>query len=267
MKGVFQGVSSGDNREGVKPTALGAAKPAKPAKPAKETEKEAAVEPFLSRIENTPSCSLSTLRLYTIHYLLLHTGMAMNTICSAVMRDLTKAKKTVSPKDRERIKLLVVSLCYATRSDCFDIRKKVVDSLQLSSFAWTPEEKRMLAKWTKKSVKQKEKTTKQKEKTTKQKEKTAKQKEKATRRKKVKASDTVKENDSYVGRESELVLSVELQLTIPNHQLRFSESILSPTITEHMETNMTQFEDYRQKVETGVLRWGIESGLSVARRK
>lgn len=267
MKGVFQGVSSGDNREGVKPTALGAAKPAKPAKPAKETEKEAAVEPFLSRIENTPSCSLSTLRLYTIHYLLLHTGMAMNTICSAVMRDLTKAKKTVSPKDRERIKLLVVSLCYATRSDCFDIRKKVVDSLQLSSFAWTPEEKRMLAKWTKKSVKQKEKTTKQKEKTTKQKEKTAKQKEKATRRKKVKASDTVKENDSYVGRESELVLSVELQLTIPNHQLRFSESILSPTITEHMKTNMTQFEDYRQKVETGVLRWGIESGLSVARRK
>ncbi len=267
MKGVFQGVSSGDNREGVKPTALGAAKPAKPAKPAKETEKEAAVEPFLSRIENTPSCSLSTLRLYTIHYLLLHTGMAMNTICSAVMRDLTKAKKTVSPKDRERIKLLVVSLCYATRSDCFDIRKKVVDSLQLSSFAWTPEEKRMLAKWTKKSVKQKEKTTKQKEKTTKQKEKTAKQKEKATRRKKVKASDTVKENDSYVGRESELVLSVELQLTIPNHQLRFSESILSPTITEHMETNMTQFEEYRQKVETGVLRWGIESGLSVARRK
>lgn len=267
MKGVFQGVSSGDNREGVKPTALGAAKPAKPAKPAKETEKEAAVEPFLSRIENTPSCSLSTLRLYTIHYLLLHTGMAMNTICSAVMRDLTKAKKTVSPKDRERIKLLVVSLCYATRSDCFDIRKKVVDSLQLSSFAWTPEEKRMLAKWTKKSVKQKEKTTKQKEKTTKQKEKTAKQKEKATRQKKVKASDTVKENDSYVGRESELVLSVELQLTIPNHQLRFSESILSPTITEHMETNMTQFEEYRQKVETGVLRWGIESGLSVARRK
>lgn len=130
----------------------------------------------------------------------------------------------MSPKDRERIKLLVVSLCYATRSDCFDIRKKVVDSLQLSSFAWTPEEKRMLAKWTKKSVKQKEKTTKQKEKTTKQKEKTAKQKEKATRRKKVKASDTVKENDSYVGRESELVLSVELQLTIPNHQLRFSES-------------------------------------------
>ena len=186
--------------------------------------------------------------------------MAMNTICSAVMRDLTKVKKTVSPKDRERIKLLVVSLCYATRSDCFDIRKKVVDSLQLSSFAWTPEEKRMLAKWTKKSVKQKEKTTKQKE-------KTAKQKEKATRRKKVKASDTVKENDSYVGRESELVLSVELQLTIPNHQLRFSESILSPTITEHMKTNMTQFEDYRQKVETGVLRWGIESGLSVARRK
>ena len=267
MKGVFQGVSSGDNREGVKPTALGAAKPAKPAKPAKETEKEAAVEPFLSRIENTPSCSLSTLRLYTIHYLLLHTGMAMNTICSAVSRDLTKAKKTVSPKDRERIKLLVVSLCYATRSDCFDIRKKVVDSLQLSSFAWTPEEKRMLAKWTKKSVKQKEKTTKQKEKTTKQKEKTAKQKEKATRRKKVKASDTVKENDSYVGRESELVLSVELQLTIPNHQLRFSESILSPTITEHMKTNMTQFEEYRQKVETGVLRWGIESGLSVARRK
>ena len=260
MKGVFQGVSSGDNREGVKPTALGAAKPAKPAKPAKETEKEAAVEPFLSRIENTPSCSLSTLRLYTIHYLLLHTGMAMNTICSAVMRDLTKAKKTVSPKDRERIKLLVVSLCYATRSDCFDIRKKVVDSLQLSSFAWTPEEKRMLAKWTKKSVKQKEKTTKQKE-------KTAKQKEKATRRKKVKASDAVKENDSYVGRESELVLSVELQLTIPNHQLRFSESILSPTITEHMKTNMTQFEEYRQKVETGVLRWGIESGLSVARRK
>ena len=250
-------MSSGDNREGVKPTALGAAKPAKPAK---ETEKEAAVEPFLSRIENTPSCSLSTLRLYTIHYLLLHTGMAMNTICSAVMRDLTKAKKTVSPKDRERIKLLVVSLCYATRSDCFDIRKKVADSLQLSSFAWTPEEKRMLAKWTKKSVKQKEKTTKQKE-------KTAKQKEKATRRKKVKASDTVKENDSYVGRESELVLSVELQLTIPNHQLRFSESILSPTITEHMKTNMTQFEDYRQKVETGVLRWGIESGLSVARRK
>ncbi|KAK8828322.1 hypothetical protein WA556_004736 [Blastocystis sp. ATCC 50177/Nand II] len=243
LKGVFQGVSSGDNREGVKPTALGAAKPAKPAKPAKETEKEAAVEPFLSRIGNTPSCSLSTLRLYTIHYLLLHTGMAMNTICSAVMRDLTKAKKTVSPKDRERIKLLVVSLCYATRSDCFDIRKKVVDSLQLSSFAWTPEEKRMLAKWTKKSVKQKEKTTKQKEKTTKQKEKTAKQKEKATRRKKVKASDTVKENDSYV----------ELQLTIPNHQLRFSESILSPTITEHMETNMTQFEEYRQKVETGVL--------------
>ena len=193
--------------------------------------------------------------------------MAMNTICSAVMRDLTKAKKTVSPKDRERIKLLVVSLCYATRSDCFDIRKKVVDSLQLSSFAWTPEEKRMLAKWTKKSVKQKEKTAKQKEKTTKQKEKTAKQKEKATRRKKVKASDTVKENDSYVGRESEVVLSVELQLTIPNHQLRFSESILSPTITEHMETNMTQFEEYRQKVETGVLRWGIESGLSVARRK
>ena len=241
MKGVFQGVSSGDNREGVKPTALGAAKPAK------ETEKEAAVEPFLSRIENTPSCPLSTLRLYTIHYLLLHTGMAMNTICSAVMKDLAKAKKTVSPKDRERIKLLVVSLCYATRSDCFDIRKKVVDSLQLSSFAWTPEEKRMLAKWTKKSVKQKEKATKQKE-------KTAKQKEKATRRKKVKASDTVKENDSHVGRMSEVELSVELQLTIPNHQLRFSESILSPTITEHMKTNMTQFEEYRQRVETGVLR-------------
>lgn len=225
----------------MKPTALGAAKPTK------ETEKEAAVEPFLSRIENTPSCPLSTLRLYTIHYLLLHTGMAMNTICSAVMKDLAKAKKTVSPKDRERIKLLVVSLCYATRSDCFDIRKKVVDSLQLSSFAWTPEEKRMLAKWTKKSVKQKEKATKQKE-------KTAKQKEKATRRKKVKASDTVKENDSYVGRTSEVELSVELQLTIPNHQLRFSESILSPTITEHMKTNMTQFEEYRQRVETGVLR-------------
>ena len=250
-------MSSGDNREGVKPTALGAAKPAQPAK---EAEKEAAVEPFLSQIENTPSCSLSTLRLYTIHYLLLHTGMAMNTICSAVMRDLTKAKKTVSPKDRERIKLLVVSLCYATRSDCFDIRKKVVDSLQLSSFAWTPEEKRMLAKWTKKSVKQKEKTAKQKE-------KTAKQKEKATRRKKVKASDTVKENDSYVGRESEVELSVELQLTIPNHQLRFSESILSPTITEHMKTNMTQFEEYRQRVETGVLRWEFDSKLSVARKR
>ena len=231
LNGVLQSVSNGDNREGVKCISLGTAKPIK------EKEKEADIEPFLSRFDNTPSCPLSTLRTYTIHYLLLHNSMSMSSICSAVIRDLKKAKQIVSPNDQDRIKMLVVSLCKETKSDCFNIRKKVVEGLQVSSFAWTSREKKSLSKWVNDSTAQKEKVQ-----------------PKPKRQKKVKASDTVKDNDSYVGTLLLEVLNIELQVTIPNHQLRYSESVLSPSLTEHMERNMKQFEEYRQKVEKGELR-------------